>query len=228
MSSDYGETWTAPQLIYAHEAEDEVPKVRLRGRVALQLVCVAVSQQFVTVRRMQIEFRQTCHSWPSLVSPQVVGHRMLVAKDGTWYLPGEVLGCCSVYIVACLLVWPANASQDTGCCARKCCCAAVHAITLPPTLPVAVHREPAESWHTFSGSTFHPLSEAPEQQLQLKPPEGAAPQASAASVGTTAWHQCFGILRGSAARTLCSAAHVCLFCLRLPPRPLPVLARCRA
>ena len=27
MSSDYGETWTPPQLIYAHEAEDEVPKV---------------------------------------------------------------------------------------------------------------------------------------------------------------------------------------------------------
>lgn len=48
VSSDYGETWTAPQLIYAHEAEDEVPKVRLRGRAALQLVCVAVSQQFVT------------------------------------------------------------------------------------------------------------------------------------------------------------------------------------
>ncbi|PRW44584.1 BNR Asp-box repeat [Chlorella sorokiniana] len=82
VSSDYGETWTPPQLIYAHEAEDEVPKV--------------------------------------------VGHRLLVAKDGTWYLP--------------------------------------------------VHREPAESWHTFSGSTFHPLSEAPEQQLQLQPPAGAAPQ----------------------------------------------------
>lgn len=68
-----------------------------------------------------------------------------------------------------------------------------------------MHREPDECWHTFSGSTFHPLSEAPEQQLQLKPPEGAAPQASAASVGTTARHQCFGILRGSAARTLCGA-----------------------
>ena len=42
-----------------------------------------------------------------------------------------------------------------------------------PLLP-AVHREPAESWHTFTGSAFHPLSEAPEQQLQAPP--GATPQ----------------------------------------------------
>ena len=38
----------------------------------------------------------------------------------------------------------------------------------------AVHREPAESWHTFTGSAFHPLSEVPEQQLQA--PAGATPQ----------------------------------------------------
>ncbi|KAL4445290.1 hypothetical protein ABPG77_011115 [Micractinium sp. CCAP 211/92] len=74
-SSDLGETWSAPALIYSHEADEEVPKV--------------------------------------------CGSRLLVAKDGTWYLP--------------------------------------------------VHREPAESWHTFSGSTFHPLSEAPEQQLAAPP-----------------------------------------------------------
>lgn len=48
-SADYGETWGAPQLLYAHEAEGEVPKV--------------------------------------------CGHRLLVAKDGTWYLPGALAGC---------------------------------------------------------------------------------------------------------------------------------------
>lgn len=40
-----------------------------------------------------------------------------------------------------------------------------------------VHREPAESWHTFTGKGFHPLSEAPEQQLQMAAPAGATPQA---------------------------------------------------
>lgn len=39
-----------------------------------------------------------------------------------------------------------------------------------------VHREPAESWHTFAGTSFHPLSEAPEKQLQLATPPGAATQ----------------------------------------------------
>lgn len=39
-----------------------------------------------------------------------------------------------------------------------------------------VHREPAESWHTFTGKGFHPLSEAPEQQLQMAAPAGATPQ----------------------------------------------------
>lgn len=61
--------------------------------------------------------------------PKVCGARVLVAKDGTWYLP--------------------------------------------------VHREPAESWHTFSGTTFHPLSETPEQQLP-------APAGSPAQSMTTA------------------------------------------
>ena len=44
----------------------------------------------------------------------------------------------------------------------------------PAGLAAAVHREPAESWHTFSGSVFHPLSEVPEQTLA--PPPGAGPQ----------------------------------------------------
>ncbi len=44
-SSDLGETWSAPALVYSHEADEEVPKV--------------------------------------------CGSRLLVAKDGTWYLPGE-------------------------------------------------------------------------------------------------------------------------------------------
>jgi hypothetical protein len=39
-----------------------------------------------------------------------------------------------------------------------------------------VHREPAESWHTFAGTSFHPLNEAPEKQLQLAAPPGAAAQ----------------------------------------------------
>lgn len=43
-STDYGETWGPPQLVYSHEAEGEVPKV--------------------------------------------CGSRILVAKDGAWYLPG--------------------------------------------------------------------------------------------------------------------------------------------
>lgn len=47
----------------------------------------------------------------------------------------------------------------------------------------AVHREPAESWHTFSSSTFHPLAECPEQQLQLAAPAGAAPQSLTTAAG---------------------------------------------
>lgn len=46
-----------------------------------------------------------------------------------------------------------------------------------------MHREPAESWHTFSATTFHPLSEAPEEQLQLAPPSGAAPQSMTTAAG---------------------------------------------
>lgn len=61
--------------------------------------------------------------------PKVCSGKLLVAKDGTWYLP--------------------------------------------------VHSEPSESWHTFSGSTFHPLSEAPEQQLTAPP--GATPQSMTTS-----------------------------------------------
>ncbi|PSC75556.1 BNR Asp-box repeat [Micractinium conductrix] len=88
VSSDLGDSWTEPVVIYSHEAEGEVPKVS--------------------------------------------SSRVLAANDGSWYLP--------------------------------------------------VHREPAESWHTFSGSVFHPLSEVPEQTLA--PPPGAGPQSmtTAASV----------------------------------------------
>jgi hypothetical protein len=68
---------------------------------------------------------------PGGATVQVCGGRLLVAKDGSWYLP--------------------------------------------------VHREPAESWHTFTGKAFHPLSEALEQQLQLASPPGAAAQASRAA-----------------------------------------------
>lgn len=46
-----------------------------------------------------------------------------------------------------------------------------------------MHREPAESWHTFKGATFHPLQEAPEQQLQLAPPPDAAPQSMTTAAG---------------------------------------------
>lgn len=39
VSSDYGESWTPPQLIYAHEAEDEVPKVRALCLSAVPMPC---------------------------------------------------------------------------------------------------------------------------------------------------------------------------------------------
>ncbi|KAI3428719.1 hypothetical protein D9Q98_007543 [Chlorella vulgaris] len=58
--------------------------------------------------------------------PKVCSGKLLVAADGSWYLP--------------------------------------------------VHHEPAESWQTFAGSSFHPLSEAPEKQAQLAAPPGASAQ----------------------------------------------------
>lgn len=71
----------------------------------------------------------------------------------------------------------ANASCQSAC--------ALPLLPAPYTAPhcTAVHREPAESWHTFKGGAFHPLTEAPEQQLQLAAPPGAAAQSMITAAG---------------------------------------------
>lgn len=51
----------------------------------------------------------------------------------------------------------------------------------PP--PTTVHREPMESWHTFKFAAYHPLQDAPEQQLQLAAPPDAAPQSMTTAAG---------------------------------------------
>ena len=144
---------------------------------------------------------------------QVVGHRLLVGKDGTWYLPGAAppaagwLAClCACWLAdgsaavpACLPVAAPLRPPSPRACGLACCSAGTHCRrpAAAALLLVAVHREPAESWHTFSGTTFHPLNEAPEEQLQLEPPAGAAPQVRPAAAWLAG--------RGQAAVVLCDA-----------------------
>jgi len=161
VSTDLGASWSAPKTIFTHEAAGEVPKV--------------------------------------------CGSRLLVAKDGTWYLPGvwpteqgaDRVSGAQGYLF-CMGAHAANSSCSSKPAQYGSLLGLPHYSTSAPLLyfcpttsvlgllrvcffrlcAAAVHLEPAESWHTFS-TTFHPLSEAPEQQL--KPPPGAEPQVRAAT-----------------------------------------------
>ncbi len=55
-------------------------------------------------------------SQPWSVSPQVVGHRLLVAKDGTWYLPGRRNKLVKGRSWACMQGWHALPHASFRCC----------------------------------------------------------------------------------------------------------------